>query len=194
MSILAGPHQSDDQLELYALGRLPEQSTAAVEEHLLICVACQERLDEIEAFSLAMREAISTEPPARSFRLWPALPRWSFAAAAVFASLALALILYTHSPHNLGPIASVHLTAIRGETPSVRQSRETDISLTDAPHETSLRLEVVDSAGGSMWSGPLNATSPEAKIARELAPGTYFVRLYDGAGKLLHEYGFRVTL
>jgi len=55
-------HQPDDRLELYALGRLPEADLAIVEEHLLVCTSCQERLDELELFAIAMRQAIAAEP------------------------------------------------------------------------------------------------------------------------------------
>jgi hypothetical protein len=33
-----------------------------VEEHLLVCAACQERVDDLEAYAVAMRQVISTEP------------------------------------------------------------------------------------------------------------------------------------
>ena len=52
-------HQSTEQLELYALGRLAEPEQAVIEEHLLICEACREQLDEVEAYAKAMRRAIA---------------------------------------------------------------------------------------------------------------------------------------
>ena len=56
-------HQTDDQLEQYALNRLPEADLPRLEEHLLTCVACQEKLDEIGDFALGMREALTTTTP-----------------------------------------------------------------------------------------------------------------------------------
>lgn len=41
------------------LGRLPEPEQAVIEEHLLVCEICRNRLDEAEAFAKAMRQAIS---------------------------------------------------------------------------------------------------------------------------------------
>lgn len=58
----ATSHQPDDQLELYALERLTEAEQAVIEEHLLICQACRERLDEVEAYAKAMRQAIADSP------------------------------------------------------------------------------------------------------------------------------------
>jgi anti-sigma factor RsiW len=51
-------HIPDDSLELYALGRLSERELAEVEEHLLRCPECVERLDHIEGFTKAMRDAL----------------------------------------------------------------------------------------------------------------------------------------
>ncbi|MGD1097102.1 MAG: zf-HC2 domain-containing protein [Bryobacteraceae bacterium] len=49
------PHISDDQLELYLMGRLNEQELAPLEEHLLICEECRDRLEKTEAYIAAMR-------------------------------------------------------------------------------------------------------------------------------------------
>ena len=81
---------------------------------------------------------------------------------------------------------------MRGAMPSVVPARETDITLADAPPDADLRIEIVDSAGGAVWSGALDSHSHKIALARQIAPGNYFVRLYDQSGKLLHEYGFQV--
>ena len=85
-------HQTEEQLEFYALGRLTETQVAAVEEHLLVCSVCQDKLDEVEAYALAMREAISAEPKPEPQTDWLAwlrpdnfrLPSWSMAAVGGF--------------------------------------------------------------------------------------------------------------
>ena len=41
-------HIDEDTLELYAMNRLPEADAAPVEEHLLVCPHCQDRLIEID--------------------------------------------------------------------------------------------------------------------------------------------------
>ena len=66
-------HGTEDRLEQYALGRLPGADLIALEEHLLICDACRERLDDIGAFAIGMREALSLPPevaPAAASRDW----------------------------------------------------------------------------------------------------------------------------
>jgi anti-sigma factor RsiW len=51
-------HIPNDSLELYALGRLNDRELAQVEEHLLCCPECVERLDDIEGFTKAMRDGL----------------------------------------------------------------------------------------------------------------------------------------
>ena len=196
-------HQPDERLELYALGRLPEPEVAVVEEHLLVCVSCQERLDVVELFALAMRQAISSEPLAPSGAGWRDWLRsswatpWSFAGtSAVFAAVVLATVLYLHSGRNVPPLASLDLTAMRGDVQQVPAARQTDLTLTDAPigNAARFRVEVVDSTGGQVWSGQRESDWGRVKvrITKQLATGSYFVRLFDPDGKLLHEYGFTV--
>jgi anti-sigma factor RsiW len=54
---MASRHISDDDLELYALGRLDESDAAPVEEHLLTCAECRERLAQWDEYARAMRAA-----------------------------------------------------------------------------------------------------------------------------------------
>ena len=50
-------HLCDDDLELYAFGRLPEDAIPAFEQHLLICASCQDRMAETDADVQAMQAA-----------------------------------------------------------------------------------------------------------------------------------------
>jgi len=50
-------HIPDDIMDNYALGRLPEAESAAVEEHLLVCHECQDRLHVTDVLIDALREA-----------------------------------------------------------------------------------------------------------------------------------------
>ena len=51
-------HPNEEQLERYAMGRLAERELAPIEEHLLVCEACQERLEMAESLLPAMRRAL----------------------------------------------------------------------------------------------------------------------------------------
>jgi anti-sigma factor RsiW len=62
---MAGIHICEDDLECYALGRLPEAQQAPLEEHLLVCADCRDRLDEWNDYTRAMRAALSACRDAR---------------------------------------------------------------------------------------------------------------------------------
>jgi anti-sigma factor RsiW len=193
-------HETDEQLELYALGRLNETQAAAVEEHLLVCPACQKRLDEVEGFAFAMRDAIAKELDAANASWLVGLKAKFFSRPVLvwsggLAVLVIAAALYLRLPGKaiIAPTAELQLSAVRGETQSVAPARETALTLSDAPAGIPLRVEAVDSNGGAVWTGTLPRTSPaRIMLEKQLSPGDYFVRLYAGDGKLLHEYGFRV--
>lgn len=51
------PHIDLEDLERYSLGDIDEQSAARVEEHLLVCGSCRERLAEHEEYVRAIRDA-----------------------------------------------------------------------------------------------------------------------------------------
>jgi hypothetical protein len=104
----------------------------------------------------------------------------------------LAGTLYLQSVPQLAPLASLQLTATRGAMPTVRPSRETDITLADAPAGAALRAEIVDASGAPLWNGSIDAQTHRIALTQKLAPGSYFVRLFGDSGKLLHEYGFQV--
>jgi hypothetical protein len=55
--VVSVEHIGEDDLENYAMRTLPESSCAALEEHLLICEDCRERLDSEIEFVTAMRSA-----------------------------------------------------------------------------------------------------------------------------------------
>ena len=54
-------HIPEDWLERYSLGTLEEPLMAPLEEHLLICHLCQDRLVETDDFLEAMRAAAAPE-------------------------------------------------------------------------------------------------------------------------------------
>ena len=62
-------HASEEALEQYAMGTLPESELANLKEHLPVCAECRERLFETALYVKAMRSAarriIREEPTAR---------------------------------------------------------------------------------------------------------------------------------
>ena len=50
-------HVTDDTLELYAMQTLPESESCTLEEHVLVCSLCRERLEAEIEFVTAMSAA-----------------------------------------------------------------------------------------------------------------------------------------
>jgi hypothetical protein len=51
------PHVPDDDLERYVMRTLPESDAERLEEHLLVCAECGDRLEAMDQFVTAMRAA-----------------------------------------------------------------------------------------------------------------------------------------
>ena len=193
-------HGTDEQLELYALHRLPDAETTVLEEHLLLCAPCQERLTEVENFALGMREALISEPvpaekPVRAdWFAW--LRRPAFGMAVALAAVILMIFTFTRIGNpRLAPVATIQLSAMRGQMKTVQPARETDIDLTDVSStQGSVHVDLVDGSGRKVWGGvgvPAGGNQ-QLKIQQRLDAGDYYIRLYGPDGNLQHEYGFRV--
>jgi hypothetical protein len=181
----------EDCIESYALGTLPEEESAQLEEHLLVCESCQARVAREDAFASGMRHAAlrfrlqsSAGKPMRSLfpRLFPVL-----ACAAMVLIVVLTGRYWIH-PAGTAPAFAVKLEALRGAEPGSTVPAGRPLSfqadLAGVHAAGPYRLELVDRDGRGIWKGATaNATIPG------LAPGTYFMRLYSGGGELLREYG-----
>ncbi len=72
MKVSLSTHCSEDVLEEYSMGMPSSQDAASVEEHLLVCVACQGRLEKIDEYVRVVKAAaaiLNAGPPGRSRRL-----------------------------------------------------------------------------------------------------------------------------
>jgi hypothetical protein len=198
-------HLSEEELEQYVNGQLHSSEILPLEDHLMICTVCQERLDGVEDFAVGMKEALGELPKpvlkretgASWFDLgwfdW--LRRPAFSMAVGFAALILVVGIFSNSGTKIAPTASLVLTAVRGEMPQTVPARQFDLTLKDSPNEGGpFRVEVVTGTGAQVWSGLAVAGPSGVQVTepRRLDAGDYFVRLYGADGKLLREYGFRV--
>ena len=180
-------HLQDDDVEQYSMGLLPEEKLPQLEEHLLICAACRDRVEEHDSYLKAIRgAAVAARAAGEPQRLWIMRPVWLAAAASVlFASV---LLVRTGS-HSVEPQA-VRLEAMRGigikasaDTPLVLQP-----DLKSLPPYASYRLEVVNEVGGRVFGANITAGKPQATMPG-VPKGMYFVRLYAPSGDVLREYG-----
>ena len=186
-------HPPEDVLEAYALKRLAPDLQAGVEEHLLVCEACQDRLAQIDVFIAAMNSA-----PQRPQR--PAgktgIPLWAVGAAA--AVLIAAFLVFTNLDAPAVP-AVVVLSAVRGsplDIPTAPPNRPLDltISSTQVDERPGFHIAIVTTSGTEIWEGALTRTNgtPIAHVGQRLPVGLYWVRLYSPENELLQEYGLRV--
>lgn len=196
-------HESDERLELYALDRLSDSDTIQIEEHLMICEPCRDKLDEAAAFAFCAREELKKAPRVASEGssgwlgwLSGAWLKPSFALGGAMALILTAGILWHSGGSRMAPVASLQLTAMRGdELKSVVAAQELDLTLDDAPSGNgTLNVELVDRTGNPVWRGESRAqgTTVRARIRKTLPSGEYFARLYDAPGHLVHEYAFRI--
>jgi hypothetical protein len=181
-------HMDPEDLERYSLGRTTPDETAGVEEHLLICEKCRDKLDETESFAFAVTAA-TAELHRTGAKRWSKV---AVLAAAACLLLAARAALWWSRGHE-APIA-VSLMALRANsTVSVPTGRTLELrpDLTGLPAASTFRIEVVDQSGKPVWRGELAATRTAVVVPAQSA-GAYFVRLYTPSGELLREYGLQI--
>ncbi|MCS6953184.1 MAG: hypothetical protein RMK57_11180 [Bryobacterales bacterium] len=204
-------HIEEEDLELYSLGRLSGSREEAVEEHLLVCETCQDRLAETDAYVLAMRTAAAklAEEPPPLWRQWLdrlGAVRWApkpvWAAAGAVATLLIAwggLTWWLSAPTGAPPVA-VPLYVVRGEDSGIARAPagrplRLEAEVATLPPAGRYAFELVNADGDAIgrWT-----VAPEADrvavVVSALSPGRYWVRLYAaGSGaELLREYGLDV--
>jgi len=196
-------HVQEEELEQYCLGSLAEVGRARLEEHLLLCETCRDRLTETETFIASMRHASrqwrkeNAEQGAAGViagRAWR--ERWPgrLVPALVIAALVLVCAALWSGRH---PCASarlpfaVELTALRGTAPGLVPAGRPlvlELDLTGLNDVQPLTGQVVDGWGSRVAEFPVGS---RARL-KALPPGDYFVRIYRASGELLREYALTV--
>ena len=203
-------HFDEELIEAYALGRLPEKEAGDLEEHLLICSVCQERLERADSFVQAFRVAVhapkaepmSKKPPKSAWFGWLGASWQPLPMAAALAVLAIAIVALAPRREAHEGETLVALTAMRGGSSEAiavaegHQRLQFDLDAT-ALGGRSYRVELADSRGRQIWQSPtpikVDDGRVKAALGRSVPGGVYWVRLYDPAsGQLVREYGLRV--
>jgi len=187
-------HTTGDLLERYAMGRLTGQELEELEQHLLICYECQDRLALEDAFAQGVRAAAPAAQNLPPEHHWWTLPKpvWALGLAA----LGLAAFWLPNLHRTAAPPAVVWLQATRGpQDPGLAAAPAGKpitlaLDLRDLPRFDGYRLEVVDLSGRSLFQSKADAQNNQvrATVAHGLSAGAYFVRLYAPNGELLREY------
>lgn len=178
------------------MGACSLEETTLIEEHLLACDACQDRLRETEDYLFAMRmasEQLRRDEKAAKGPAWR-FPAWFPVLAAVACGVLLVVGTFRYV-RSSGPVVAVSLTALRGNGAgsSAPAGRELMLhpDLTGLAEATSYRLEIVDRMGHPVRQGTL-ARAQDGIRFPGLGAGQYFVRVYLPAGELLREYGLEI--
>ena len=154
-------HPNDDALELYALGHLTEFKLEVLEEHLLICEDCRQRLVAVMFTWTRMKNAcqyFATHPVTVDKPHVPA-SRWHLPTP-VWASVGVAAVVCVIAAPRLVPTkdassrTDVFLTATRGaESPATAHGGvRLHIDLVDLAQYSSYRVSLVSLTGREIWS------------------------------------------
>lgn len=187
-------HVCEDQLESYSIGNLAERHAAHVEEHVLICETCQDRLAEGDSLVRSIRRAALEWPSARKSVWIPwILPRVVPVLAALILIVAATVALRFSRQGAVAPLAVV-LEATRGPAVAARvpslQPLLLEPGLEGLPPLYWYHLEIVDRLGKEVWradDAPVPGGASRVFVPG-LPQGTYFVRLYDSSRTLLREF------
>ncbi len=178
------------------MGSSSQEEIALIEEHLLICEGCQDRLRESDDYVLAMRGASEQSrryERSSKGREWR-FPAWFPALTAVACCLLLAVIAFrfVRPP---GPAVAISLSALRSNGAGIAAPSGRELilhpDLTGLAENPTYRLEIVDGTGRPVRQGTLVRVHNEIKVPG-LGAGLYFVRVYLPAGELLREYGLEI--
>lgn len=207
ISLVFQTHPSEEVLEEYAFGRLSEDRAAPIEEHLLVCAACQSVFEDIDQYIHLMKAATRPDavPPNRGIRhAWDAIrtmtlqhrgAAWAITAMAAFLAAGLSL----RTPPSAAP-AEITLASFRGgdsagpATAPARTPLDLTINAANPGVARQYRVEIVNAFGEQAWTGIGNAKDGEVsvQVPQGFRAGMYWVRLYGPQSELLSESGLRL--
>jgi len=192
-------HATDDVLERYAMGRLYGAEFAEVEEHLLVCEDCQDRLAREDLLRQHVRLGGIALQQSRGRAPWRfPKPVWAAGLAAA-ALLVYAGIAWRPSSRPSAQPAVIFLQATRGaDDPAgavpARKPFTAVLDLTGLRPFPEYQVEIADAAGNSVFrsSGTPQNNKLPATLPKGLVAGTYYIRVYTPARELLREYPLAV--
>jgi hypothetical protein len=171
-------HLTTDTLEEYAFDRLSEAEVEALEEHLLVCPACQVSLAEVDEYIFLMKEATAAYQPATSPKggaktVWLKTALMGYAAGAIALAATVFLILESRPAPPVEEASPVPLIALRG--PSMNHARA------GRPLELTLDITGLTTAGGLTTGG--STTASDSKGGGLASATSYRVDVIDAGGK-----------
>jgi hypothetical protein len=202
-------HIDEEALERYSLARFSEtEDYAELEEHLLVCSECQDRVKALDEYAAAARSGLDTlrrDPPSALSDAWAkARGGWGrplLVTVGAAAGIAAAALVVTKPWDGRGPAVAVLLQAARGGTASGLNSAPAgrtlslQFDMTELPQAGEYGIEVADAKGAVVWAGTAKPRNGRLAIdeARKLTKGRYWVRIHSGSNReLLREFELAV--
>jgi hypothetical protein len=192
-------HIEENLLDHYALGILSAELRPDLEEHLLVCLFCQNRLVEADELLILFREAARLENASTTSRWYGAFAFrtsfWSGTAAALTALLILAITGDSH--HAKLPPAILLMQSLRGPAAGLKMSSARPLFLVfdlAVQANSDYEIEIVDAVGNEVLKRAAEVRDGRlAILVEKLARGSYWVRVYrkQPSRELLAEYGLR---
>lgn len=215
MAALEDGHLTEDAIEQYSMAKLEGAELEELEEHLLLCAECQDRVAEADQFIQAFRAAsarMAEESAQKAEVEFAAEDRWGRLRAAfagwrpVYAmggALAAALLVAWFAPRGVHAPAvesAIELQAVRGSgaavvTAPAGSRLNLTLDLMGLPEGDPLRVAITEEAGADQWTATLKRPEGEKlnlKPEKRLEPGLYWVRIYAPDNTLLREYGLEL--
>lgn len=195
-------HPGEDALELYCLDRLDEHEAGPIEEHLLVCETCQQRVAELDVFlkaaKQATRELRGEERYSGAETSWTWLFQPGWIAAGALAVVALAVIPMVHRPAETQEIAVSAYRGVNEQTGAgiaeAGRPLRLSLDLAGVPAEGCCILELVSADGNVLRQ--LAATPVENRASFDqpsgLSRGQYWLRVKANSGADLREFGLTV--
>lgn len=196
-------HPEEETLELYAMGRLEEPWLGELEEHLLLCAGCQDRLDKAAEYVSLLREAaenVAAEAPAEAWwKKWLRLDWMPMQAPALAGALVVLIVAGIWQPWRTAAPAewrTVELETVRGGADGAAGMEgfalhlRLDVTGIDTAGATA---QIVAADGGAVVELPVALVDGKAEIryGAGLKAGQYWVRLRN-SGETAREYSLVV--
>jgi len=198
---------SDEEVEAFLFNRLSGYTREIIEQHLLYCERCLNRVEAEEGFLRVMQEAcrrLETEDLQRAVQVRPRRrAAWKHLRVPIVVA-ALACLVVAFSPWKWmasAPVAQITLRVERGApaggsvTAPAHRPLSLHFDLAGVPAFESYELVLVDAAGRQVEqklvtpSGTSSSTQFKAR-----PPGQHWVRLYTAGSQreLLREYSLQI--
>lgn len=193
-------HIEEDLLDQYAMGTLPGEAIAEVEEHLLLCLFCQKRLKETDEFLPLFRAAATNmvPGPAPEWKRLLAFRNVSWAVAATVVVALMVFLIRGELPNTKVPPAILQMQSFRGPDAGAQMASgrpcllvfDVAIPATSVDYE----IEIVNAVGNEILKTRAKVRDGQVTtLVEKLARGSYWVRVYrkHADRELVAEYGLR---